>query len=77
MRECLQKQCGFLLMKNGCRRCSFCSADPFIVAEDCPTCFNCENIPNACRWEDDNETDIKEQEQNKPIEEKPMEMKQK
>lgn len=74
MRECRQKQCGFLQARNGCRSCSFCSAEPFIVAEDCPTCFNCENVPDNCRWEDDNneDVDIKIKE-----EEKPMEIKQK
>jgi hypothetical protein len=72
MRECKQKNCIFLRLKNGCRRCSFCSAEPFIVAEDCPECYNCENVPNACRWGDENSNNVEEEAEKKK--EKPIEI---
>ena len=50
MRECKQNQCIFLKLKQGCHKCSFCSVEPFIIAEDCPDCYRCENVPNSCRW---------------------------
>lgn len=64
MRECNQKQCGFLQAKNGCRACSFCLAQPFIVSPDCPVCNNCENIAGNCRW-DDGEQDTTQEETQK------------
>ena len=53
MRNCNQKNCAFLKLGQGCRACSFCGASPFLVADDCPVCYDCENIPNSCRWSDD------------------------
>jgi hypothetical protein len=69
MRKCNQKQCTYLRLGQGCRKCSFCSVKPFIVSEDCPDCYDCENIPNSCRWGDEKEETEeetnKEQEQEK------------
>jgi hypothetical protein len=41
-------------MKSGCHECFDCGVEPFIISEDCLRCHNCENIPNSCRWDDDN-----------------------
>lgn len=53
MRKCNQKQCAFLIVGQGCRKCGDCSALPFQVADDCIRCYECENVPNSCRWDDE------------------------
>ena len=65
MRECKQKNCTFLIMKSGCKICGDCSAAPFIIADDCIRCYECENIPGSCRWDDGRRTLIEEEEKNK------------
>ena len=71
MRKCNQKNCIFLQLQNGCQKCSFCGASSFMIADDCPTCWDCENVPNACRWGDEEnkteEQDEKEKEEEKEI----------
>lgn len=51
MRNCKQKDCIFLKMKTGCQRCADCGIEPFVVSGDCARCYACENIPDACRWD--------------------------
>lgn len=74
MRECNQINCEFLKLKQGCRKCFFCSAQPFIVADDCPTCYDCENIPNSLRWDDDNNSNQVEEKECNQIEEKELQI---
>jgi hypothetical protein len=74
MRNCKQKNCTFLQLGAGCRRCSFCSASPFLIADDCPTCWECENVPGACRWGDENPKETNKEEEKEKEEEKAMEI---
>lgn len=74
MRKCNQKQCAFLKLNLGCCPCKECKAIPFMVRDDCDICYNCENIPNSCRWDDETTIDTEDKQIEK---EKPIEVKQK
>jgi hypothetical protein len=50
-RRCNQTQCSFYL-QGGCKSCSECNARPFEINESCNRCLDCENVPNALRWDD-------------------------
>jgi len=75
MRKCNQINCGYWKTRIGCRKCSFCSAKPYIVAEDCPDCYACENVPGACRWADDAEENTETEEVKEKDEEAVIEIK--
>lgn len=49
--RCTQTQCSYF-RDGGCRKCSKCEADPFIINDNCETCFKCENVPNELRFDD-------------------------
>lgn len=52
-RRCRQTQCGFF-QQGGCKDCSECSAEPFVLKKACKRCYECENVPNALRWGEPN-----------------------
>ena len=48
--DCRQKQCGYF-QNGGCQKCEECGAEPNKVEDTCQTCFDCENKPDALRWD--------------------------
>ena len=67
-RRCTQSQCAYYRM-GGCQPCKVCSSDSFILKKDCDTCYKCENVPNACRFGEDNNIEIEQTESENKIEE--------
>lgn len=59
LRNCKQKKCGFMMMGFGCRTCEECNTEPYLVHEDCVSCWNCENDEGILRW-NDNKQDVEE-----------------
>lgn len=57
LRRCMQLKCGYL-MNGGCKKCSDCKTDSFVINANCSRCLCCENIPNALRWDDGIDRDI-------------------
>ena len=49
--RCGQIQCSHM-MTGHCRACAECKSPPFIINEPCNRCHECENVPNALRWDD-------------------------
>jgi hypothetical protein len=45
-----------------------------MIADDCPRCWECENVPNSCRWTDGTPTEEQTEEEAEKQEEKPMEI---
>ena len=57
LRRCTQIRCGYYL-QGGCKKCSDCKTDSFVINTNCSRCLCCENIPNALRWDDGIDRDI-------------------
>ncbi len=69
--KCEQKKCAFYIMGRGCRRCKDCGAEPYVLDDDCPTCWNCSRDEGLLRWDDfDMKEDEKQAEKDKKEEEK-------
>lgn len=52
-RRCSQINCSFY-SQGGCKECSSCKTESFIIKKDCEKCFRCENVPGALRFGDEN-----------------------
>jgi len=72
--NCPQTKCIYNIF-GGCKPCKQCHIEPNIIDEDCDICWNCSNDLGILRWEEDDGPKEKEKEINKPVEEKPMELK--
>jgi len=48
--SCRQTRCGYFI-NGGCQKCEECGAEPNKVEDRCQTCFDCENKPDALRWD--------------------------
>jgi hypothetical protein len=45
-------------MGIGCRTCKSCQTEPYLVDNNCPLCWNCENDEGLLRWDvNDNNID--------------------
>jgi len=69
MTTCNQTKCAFNQIGVGCQKCETCGAEPYIIDDNCDTCWNCQGDEGILRW--DNESDEQEE---KEIEIKPMEI---
>ena len=49
--RCRQSQCGFF-QNGGCQACDECKASSFEINNACKRCNDCENVPDALRWDD-------------------------
>jgi hypothetical protein len=51
IKKCEQQKCGFLQFGQGCRACAECKTEPFLVNDDCTTCWNCSHDEGILRWD--------------------------
>jgi hypothetical protein len=60
-RRCNQVKCGYFI-NGGCKSCSDCGAESFVIQKDCKKCLSCEGVQDELRWNDDkrNKSDLKE-----------------
>jgi hypothetical protein len=72
--NCTQTQCIFNVL-GGCRACKQCGCEPNAIDENCDVCWNCAHDLGILRWEDGGNIEEKQKEIEKPIEEKPVELK--
>jgi hypothetical protein len=50
-RRCTQTKC-FYFLKGGCKACSECKAESYVINTECMRCLACENNSNALRFDD-------------------------
>ena len=67
MSTCNQLKCAYKIY-GGCRPCKDCGAEPSILDDNCPTCWNCSKDLGILRWDDDNDTSEDDSIKNKPDE---------
>lgn len=60
---CNQLKCAYKIY-GGCRHCKDCGAEPLILDDNCPTCYNCSMDEGILRW--DSASDMNENVKNKP-----------
>lgn len=54
IKKCEQTKCAYNQM-GGCQKCEMCGAEPNMVDDDCPTCWNCSHDEGLLRWDNSKE----------------------